>query len=107
MLKIIGFLVLAFGLFQGIDSAPRSTNTLVCLESSMPLEDCNCTIPQWKIQKILKFASQEFQFPLYDLQDAYEKGELTITEVVSTIGEVSYDIYYAPCGICSLSDDNL
>lgn len=107
MLKIIGFLILAVGLTQGLHASPLSPVDRTVDSEMLLLEDCGCTIPQWKVNLILKHASQQYQYPLMDLMDAHAKGALTIDEGLTSTGDVVYNIQYAPCFSCAILDDDL
>ena len=108
MLKIIGFLALALCLSQGLQSAPLCTTETSAPSELMLLDDdCSCNLPEWKVNVILKYAANEFQHPLLDLMSAYDKGELTIDEIVNSNGDVQYNVTYAPCGSCGVLSDAL
>lgn len=109
MLKIIGFLALALVLTQGVQAKSHATVEQAAPNEVVLLEDdlCTCSLPEWKANLILKFASKEFQYPLMDLMDAYSKDELTIDEITLSNGDIWYQVSYAPCGSCGVVSDQL
>ena len=105
MLKIFGFLILALGLTQGLSATTVAPNNQF-VDVELLLEDDNSAIPQWKVNLILKYTSQQMQMPIMDLQTAYVKGEILIDEVIDPNGNTDYYITTSPGNVLIMEDTN-
>lgn len=107
MLKIIGTLLLAVGLTSGVQAG-----TSTCTEQAQVIDHCslvlqNGSITPSKVTTILRHCTKIYFLSLSDLEAAYNRNMLTITEL-NKAGVTYYDVWYvAAPGVICLNDSDL
>lgn len=107
MLKFIGTFAIAVGLSSGVHAGTNPCENQAQICNHLLVELDNNTIPQSKVTSILRACTEVYQTSLTDLEAAYVRDLLTITEINKS-GVIYYDVWYVSSpGIICLNDSDL
>ncbi len=106
MLKVLGLFAAVCMVSLHLNASPLPVESQEC-QYSLEFSVKDLSIPQSTVDLILKESSKILKISYLDLCAAYDKDDLTITKMVTTLGKTAYEVQIGSCSLCILEDDIL